>query len=292
MASSSAWRFVPEPETSTTRRPGRRAGGEPRRGSFSELACVCTVVRMPRAPRIRGTLRSGRPSATIPAHRAAPTGRGRGRKVASGAGGLGNAVVVWCVLQASAHASQPFHLGEDAHLMPDRPLRLLTLPPQSSQGGERIGVLLRERPAAPADAAGTPSGGSAGDHGRGGSSRGTGGGQGDGATQGASGGQGDGEDRDASQDTRDDNPFAPPPEGTPDRPGSRVARRAGRGPTVRRGPRADRAVRAPRPVTAPPGATSGATGSPAVPPVASVSDWAAARGPAPTARAARARARA
>lgn len=55
-------------------------------------------------PRIRGSLRSSRPSATIPAHRAAPTGRGRGRKVASGASGLGNAVVVRCVPEVTAHA--------------------------------------------------------------------------------------------------------------------------------------------------------------------------------------------
>ncbi|MFE5819871.1 hypothetical protein [Streptomyces sp. NPDC056479] len=69
--------------------------------------------------------------------------------------------------------------------MPDRSLRLLTLPPQSLQGGEHSGVLLRERPTSPPDA---PSGGQQGD-------------------QQGSGGQG-----------QDDNPFAPPPEGTPDRP--------------------------------------------------------------------------
>nr|WSY52377.1 hypothetical protein OG999_21190 [Streptomyces sp. NBC_00886] len=62
--------------------------------------------------------------------------------------------------------------------MPDRSLRLLTFPPQSVQGGERGTVLLRERPASPPDA---PSEGTSG----------------------------------AGQD---DNPFAPPPEGTPDRP--------------------------------------------------------------------------
>ncbi|MGW1779235.1 hypothetical protein ACWCQQ_08835 [Streptomyces sp. NPDC002143] len=61
--------------------------------------------------------------------------------------------------------------------MPDRSLRLLTLPPQSPQGGERGAVLLRERPASPPDA---PSG--------------------------------------DSTPPEDDNPFAPPPEGTPDRP--------------------------------------------------------------------------
>ncbi|MER6563792.1 hypothetical protein ABT300_39960 [Streptomyces sp. NPDC001027] len=61
--------------------------------------------------------------------------------------------------------------------MPDRSLRLLTLPPQSPQGGERGAVLLRERPASPPDA---PSG--------------------DGTPP------------------EDDNPFAPPPEGAPERP--------------------------------------------------------------------------
>ncbi|MFF5494913.1 hypothetical protein [Streptomyces aquilus] len=80
--------------------------------------------------------------------------------------------------------------------MPDRSLRLLTLPPQSVQGGERRGVLLRERPASPPDApsddkpdskpgsAGPDSAPSAGPAGSAG----------------------------------DDNPFAPPPEGAPDRP--------------------------------------------------------------------------
>lgn len=62
--------------------------------------------------------------------------------------------------------------------MPDRSLRLLTLPPQSVQGGEHRGVLLRERPASPPDA------------------------------------PADKPDRKAEED----NPFAPPPEGTPDRP--------------------------------------------------------------------------
>ena len=37
-------------------------------------------------------------------------------------------------------------------MMPDRSLRLLTLPPQSVEGGEHRGVLLRERPASPPDA--------------------------------------------------------------------------------------------------------------------------------------------
>ncbi|MCD9873438.1 hypothetical protein [Streptomyces guryensis] len=63
--------------------------------------------------------------------------------------------------------------------MPDRSLRLLTLPPQSVEGGEHRGVLLRERPASPPDA---PS------------------------------------DRKTGDSPEDDNPFAPPPEGTPDRP--------------------------------------------------------------------------
>ncbi|MFI2643099.1 hypothetical protein [Streptomyces sp. NPDC018610] len=67
--------------------------------------------------------------------------------------------------------------------MPDRSLRLLTLPPQTTRGGERGAVLLRERPASPPNA---PSGG-----GEGGRGKGT---------------------------APDDNPFAPPPEGTPDRP--------------------------------------------------------------------------
>ncbi|WP_461079727.1 hypothetical protein [Streptomyces deserti] len=67
--------------------------------------------------------------------------------------------------------------------MPDRSLRLLTLPQQSVQGGERGAVLLRERPASPPDA--PPDGDS-----------------GDGRSRGA----------------QDDNPFAPPPEGAPDRP--------------------------------------------------------------------------
>jgi hypothetical protein len=61
--------------------------------------------------------------------------------------------------------------------MPDRSLRLHTLPPQRLPGGDRGALLLREHQASPPDA---PSGG------------------------------GKPED--------DDNPFAPPPEGTPDRP--------------------------------------------------------------------------
>ncbi|MFE2099675.1 MULTISPECIES: hypothetical protein [unclassified Streptomyces] len=67
--------------------------------------------------------------------------------------------------------------------MPDRSLRLLTFPSRPAQGGERGAVLLRERPASPPQA---PQGGRDGD-GRGG-------------------------------EQQDDNPFAPPPEGTPDKP--------------------------------------------------------------------------
>ncbi|MEU6087523.1 hypothetical protein ABZ865_12065 [Streptomyces sp. NPDC047085] len=67
--------------------------------------------------------------------------------------------------------------------MPDRSLRLLTFPSLPAQGGERGAVLLRERPASPPEAS---SGGRDSD-GRGGQEQ-------------------------------DDNPFAPPPEGSPDRP--------------------------------------------------------------------------
>ncbi|MDT0396414.1 MULTISPECIES: hypothetical protein [Streptomyces] len=66
--------------------------------------------------------------------------------------------------------------------MPDRSLRLLTFPQQSAHGGDRGAVLLRERPASPPDAP-----------------RGEGGDEG-------------------SREPKEDNPFAPPPEGTPDRP--------------------------------------------------------------------------
>ncbi|TDT37581.1 hypothetical protein EV562_106361 [Streptomyces sp. BK208] len=67
--------------------------------------------------------------------------------------------------------------------MPDRSPRLLTLPQQSAQPGARSTVLLRERPSSPPDSP---------------SDRRTGG------------------DQDGAPDQ--DNPFAPPPEGTPDRP--------------------------------------------------------------------------
>ncbi|MFJ8540857.1 hypothetical protein ACIRFH_02365 [Streptomyces sp. NPDC093586] len=68
--------------------------------------------------------------------------------------------------------------------MPDRSLRLLTLPQQSAQPDQRSAVLLRERPSTPPDAS---------------SDRKSGDEQGDGTPQ-------------------DDNPFAPPPEGSPDQP--------------------------------------------------------------------------
>ncbi|MFJ6070128.1 hypothetical protein ACIQFU_04680 [Streptomyces sp. NPDC093065] len=67
--------------------------------------------------------------------------------------------------------------------MPDRSLRLLTLPQQSAQPGEGSTVLLRERPSSPPDS--------------------------------PSDRRNDGEQDGA---TDKDNPFAPPPEGTPDRP--------------------------------------------------------------------------
>lgn len=71
--------------------------------------------------------------------------------------------------------------------MPDRSPRLLTLRPQSPPGRARSGVLLRERPASPPDASGSSPGDTGGKGGK-------------------------------PQDSQDDNPFAPPPEGTPDRP--------------------------------------------------------------------------
>ncbi|MEU8028282.1 hypothetical protein [Streptomyces sp. NPDC049099] len=77
--------------------------------------------------------------------------------------------------------------------MPDRSPRLLTFPPRPAQGGERDAMLLRERPVSPPE-----------------------------APQDGPGGQGagqDGRDGDGRRGGRqDDNPFAPPPEGTPDRP--------------------------------------------------------------------------
>ena len=68
--------------------------------------------------------------------------------------------------------------------MPDRSPRLLTLPPQSAPGGMRSGVLLRERPASPPDAPSEKK---------------------------------NDEQRGGAPD-QEDNPFAPPPEGAPDRP--------------------------------------------------------------------------
>ncbi|MEU6353946.1 hypothetical protein ABZ896_32220 [Streptomyces sp. NPDC047072] len=74
--------------------------------------------------------------------------------------------------------------------MPDRSLRLLTLPQQSVQG--RSGVLLREQPASPPDAPTDKKNGA------------------DGARP--------ADGRGGPAGAEDDNPFAPPPEGTPDRP--------------------------------------------------------------------------
>ncbi|MEV5878681.1 hypothetical protein AB0L75_31530 [Streptomyces sp. NPDC052101] len=82
--------------------------------------------------------------------------------------------------------------------MPDRSLRLLTFPPRPAQGGERGTVLLRDRPTSPPEA---PQDGHAGHGGHSGHA-----GQGGRDGDGRSGGQ------------QDDNPFAPPPEGAPDRP--------------------------------------------------------------------------
>ncbi|MYW48078.1 hypothetical protein [Streptomyces sp. SID161] len=118
--------------------------------------------------------------------------------------------------------------------MPDRSLRLLTFPPRPAQGGEGGAALLRERPTWPP--AQTPRGGPEGSgqdgSGRGGANQGGSGHGGSGADgsghggpgQGGSGyggpgqggsGQG-GSGRDGGR--QDDNPFAPPPEGTPDQP--------------------------------------------------------------------------
>ncbi|MFR0357779.1 hypothetical protein [Streptomyces sediminimaris] len=94
--------------------------------------------------------------------------------------------------------------------MPDRRLRLLTLPPQHVQGGERRGVLLRERPASPPDAPSDRKDSQDGEKrdkkreterkGENGESREI------------------GENREKSGGQSEDNPFAPPPEGTPDQP--------------------------------------------------------------------------
>ncbi|MFF5854680.1 hypothetical protein ACFY8B_03430 [Streptomyces sp. NPDC012751] len=112
--------------------------------------------------------------------------------------------------------------------MPDRSLRLLTFPPRPAQGGERGAALLRERPTwPPARTPGGPDGAGQGGTGNGGSGRGGsnegGSGQGGagsgGPGQGGSGNGGPGRDGSGQGGARqDDNPFAPPPEGTPDRP--------------------------------------------------------------------------
>ncbi|WP_440553876.1 hypothetical protein ACSP97_21855 [Streptomyces sp. SCPE 10] len=83
--------------------------------------------------------------------------------------------------------------------MPVRSLRLLTFPPDSVPGGARAGMLLRERPSTPPDA---PRGGA--------------GNTGDGSGEGRD--QGRGQGRQGGDGQQDDNPFAPPPEGAPDRP--------------------------------------------------------------------------
>src|SRR5690606_1221798 len=76
--------------------------------------------------------------------------------------------------------------------MLDRSLRFLTFPQQSPQGGERGAVLLRERPSSPPDA--PQSEGNGDDRRR------------------------DSQGRPGSEGSQQDNPFAPPPEGTPDQP--------------------------------------------------------------------------
>ncbi|MFJ4689867.1 hypothetical protein [Streptomyces sp. NPDC088766] len=86
--------------------------------------------------------------------------------------------------------------------MPDRSLRLLTLPPQSPQGGERGAVLLRERPATPPDA----STGRANGH------------EGSSSKNSPPSGSSPNASPPSDSSPSDDNPFAPPPEGTPDRP--------------------------------------------------------------------------
>lgn len=102
------------------------------------------------------------------------------------------------------HAARQNHQGEDAHLMPDRSLRL---PP----------LLLRERrpsPTPPQQSGDAPTGGRD-TAGSGGSAGGSGSG---------SGSSGSGSDAD------DNNPFAPPPEGTPDRPWQPRRPAGGQGP--------------------------------------------------------------
>ncbi|MFF9675595.1 hypothetical protein ACF1GS_28455 [Streptomyces eurythermus] len=107
--------------------------------------------------------------------------------------------------------------------MPDRSLRHLTFPPRPAQGGEWGAALLRERPSSPP--AHTPGGGDDGS-GRGGFGQGGSGGSGQGgydgsghggSGQGGHGGSGHGGSGQGGE-RQDDNPFAPPPEGAPDRP--------------------------------------------------------------------------
>ncbi|MER6269154.1 hypothetical protein [Streptomyces sp900105755] len=78
--------------------------------------------------------------------------------------------------------------------MPDRSLGLRMLPPQSVQGGTGSAVLLRERPASPPDASSDRPKGDRKD------------------------GSPDVPKDDRKDGQKDDNPFAPPPEGTPDSP--------------------------------------------------------------------------
>ncbi|MFK0114784.1 hypothetical protein [Streptomyces sp. NPDC090994] len=98
--------------------------------------------------------------------------------------------------------------------MPDRSPRLLTLPQQSAQGREHSAVvLLRERPSSPPDAPGG--------HGSGEGRGGTGKDSRSGAQGSRDGDQGsrDGDQQGRREGARqDDNPFAPPPEGSPDQP--------------------------------------------------------------------------
>ncbi|WP_163010698.1 hypothetical protein [Streptomyces dangxiongensis] len=102
--------------------------------------------------------------------------------------------------------------------MPDRSLRLLTFPPRPVQGGVAGAALLRDRPTPPPT--GTPRNGSdhgdsgPGDSGEWGSGQGGSGRSGSGAGTGVSGPDGSGR----NGGSQDDNPFAPPPEGAPDRP--------------------------------------------------------------------------
>ncbi|GGR71579.1 hypothetical protein GCM10010252_07500 [Streptomyces aureoverticillatus] len=118
--------------------------------------------------------------------------------------------------------------GEDAHLMPDRSLRLplpFAYDPSRTQGSTRDGVgsplLERSRELGGGspllrDAGGQPSSpprdsGGAGGSGRSGDSSGSGGSSGSSGSSGTSGSSG-------SSGSSEDNPFAPPPEGAPEQP--------------------------------------------------------------------------